>query len=1020
MVKFRFFFLLAGVFVLLAGVGGATAVPVADGDLDITFSSDGIATTSFAPTDETGYAMTLDNSGRVVMVGSDFKVARLTASGNLDPTFNGAQAGLAIADMDGGGGNAHAVAVQASGRIVVAGIINASDFFLYGFEADGTRDWSFGLNGRTTTDFGGTETLRAIGLQSDGKIIAIGTTDSQGDDLDFAIARYTADGILDTTFGGGDGKIITDFAGEDAAYSLAVRDDDKFVVAGTYAPIGQGGSQNDVAVARYNANGSLDTGFSGDGKVTTDLGGNDFVRDVLSVSGSARVVVAGYENGGSDAFLVRYNSDGTLDSNFDGDGIAQLDWGNVDQAYSVLVQPDAKLLVAGQVWQSGQTDFLVARYEVDGSPDTSFGDGSGKRRVNMGMFTTDDIAYDMVLQNDNRIVVGGVSDPNADADFALMRFTSDGDLDSAYHLDGKRTIDFGRSAQGMAVAVQTDGKIVAAGQGKTFYIPGNGDTLYTYPLLARYSATGSPDGTFGTAGMLIDESLFIDTVIENVHLKANGDILTTGYSYSVQNYVTLFQYNDDGTPDTAFGTDGVMLDYYDLDIELATYDSVVLDNGQIILTGYWVPNFGTPDMAVFRYNSDGSRDMTFGTDGVAVVDLGGWEYGRSVAVQSNGKIVVAGYTDANFEQDMAVLRFNSDGTLDNTFSGDGIAYGDFVGDQDFAFGVEVLDSGKIVVGGYSDLDFAVVRYNSNGTLDTTFGTNGRTTTHIAGSDYVNDMFVQNDGRIVLAGCTVPASGNRDFALARYNADGSLDTSFSGDGTVTTDLGGQDIAQSVVQQPDGNLVAVGYTDIWGNNDFALVRYEGTPCSDCDYVLTVNLTGSGGGTVTSMPAGINCGSDCTESYDHGTEVVLTAVANSGSTFTDWSGACAGSNSHCTINMTDAQTVIANFDTIPEGFYGLTVDLEGEGGGTVTSSTANRNMLGSGNIDCNPTPNAMCTAVYPEGTQVTLQAIPDAGSVFAGWSGNCTGAGECVVTMEGEIVVTATFVEGYLIHLPFILSQ
>ena len=1015
--KFRFFFLLTGIFVLLVGVGGATAVPVADGDLDPTFNSDGIVTTSFGSTEETGYAMAIDDSNRVVMVGSSFKIARLNSSGYLEPGPNEFRDWLDAVNLGEDSGGASDTAVQSDGKVIMAGTLNNDDFVIYRYHESGSRDLSFGNGGRAVLDFGGFELLNAIILQSDDKIVAVGFTDSQGDG-DFAVARFTADGQLDTTFGGGDGKAVVDFGGGELAFDVAVREDDKFAVAGTTVPLS--GGQHDIAVARFTANGSLDTSFSGDGKVITDLGGTEYTRGVTWLAGTHQVVVTGYNNSGSDAYMVRYNSNGSLDSGFDGDGVVDMDWGFIDHSFAVLEQPDGQFVVAGYGWQSGQGNFIVARYAVNGVPDMSFGDGTGKQVISVGTaVASSDRAFDVVLQSDHKIVVGGVSDPNGDEDFALVRLNSDGSIDTTYHLDGRRTVDFGESAKGMAVALQPDGQIVAVGSGKGFTLPeiGVSSTPHSYPLVSRYSPSGHLDSSFDSDGLVIDDTGTYIT-IEDVHVRANGKILAVGHQYSIPFFITLIQYNADGTLDTDFGANGHVNEAFAL--EEAAYDSFLMANGQLVATGYVKDEFSSPDLAVFRFNEDGSPDMAFGTDGVARVDLGGWEYGRSVAVQPDGKIVIAGYTDANFEFDMALLRFNSNGSLDTSFDGDGIVYGDFVGDQDYAFGVAILDNGKIIVGGYSDLDFAVVRYNSNGSLDTTFGTNGRTTTHIAGSDYVNDMLVQNDGRIVLIGSTVPANGNRDFAIARYNPNGTLDTTFSGDGINTTDLGGQDNAQQVVQQPDGKLVAVGYTDIWGNNDFALVRYEGTPCTDCDYVLTVNSAGTGSGTVTSTPAGINCGTDCTETYSHGSEVVLTAVADSDSIFSGWGGACAGSGS-CTVSMTDAQTVFAHFDLIPEGSHALTVSLDGEGSGSVSSSMAGYSrQAGGGGINCDPTPNAVCTAIYPEGTEVTLQAVADAGSVFMGWSGaGCTGTGECVVMMTAETAVTATFAEGYIIHLPIILN-
>ncbi|MDQ3781806.1 MAG: InlB B-repeat-containing protein, partial [Actinomycetota bacterium] len=159
---------------------------------------------------------------------------------------------------------------------------------------------------------------------------------------------------------------------------------------------------------------------------------------------------------------------------------------------------------------------------------------------------------------------------------------------------------------------------------------------------------------------------------------------------------------------------------------------------------------------------------------------------------------------------------------------------------------------------------------------------------------------------------------------------------------------------------------------------------------DPVLTVTKTGTGSGTVTSNPAGVNCGTDCSQTYVSGTEVTLTAVAAAGSTFTGWSGACAGTGS-CVVTMDAARAVIATF-TAATSNHMLTVTVSGSG--TVRSTPAG--------IRC----GTDCTESYATGTVVTLTANAGQGTSFTGWSGACTGTGTCTVTMDAAKTVTATF--------------
>lgn len=161
----------------------------------------------------------------------------------------------------------------------------------------------------------------------------------------------------------------------------------------------------------------------------------------------------------------------------------------------------------------------------------------------------------------------------------------------------------------------------------------------------------------------------------------------------------------------------------------------------------------------------------------------------------------------------------------------------------------------------------------------------------------------------------------------------------------------------------------------------------------YALFVSKSGSGSGTVTSSPAGLNCGSTCSQDYTSGTPVTLSAAAAAGSTFAGWSGACSGTSSSCTLSINSAQSVTATFEAPPAN-YTLTVDKTGSGFGTVTSSPVG--------ISCGTT----CTHGYTKGTSVTLTAAAGRGSIFSGWSGPCSGSGTCVIAINAAQTVTATF--------------
>jgi uncharacterized delta-60 repeat protein len=230
----------------------------------------------------------------------------------------------------------------------------------------------------------------------------------------------------------------------------------------------------------------------------------------------------------------------------------------------------------------------------------------------------------------------------------------------------------------------------------------------------------------------------------------------------------------------------------------------------------------------------GDLDISFDGDGKVLTDFGGsGERANALAMQLDGKIVAAGSSGARGHGDFALARYLPNGTLDTTFGDDGTVLTDFRGgSQDFAVALAIQPDSKIVVAGVVDGDFALARYLPNGTLDTTFGDYGMVTTDFGGGRYevINTLALQSDGKIVVAGLS-EVSGNRDVALARYGSNGSLDTTFSSDGKVLTDFGSgshDEFYALIIQPRDGRLVVAGESFAGGGGDFALARYHAITC------------------------------------------------------------------------------------------------------------------------------------------------------------------------------------------------
>jgi uncharacterized delta-60 repeat protein len=303
----------------------------------------------------------------------------------------------------------------------------------------------------------------------------------------------------------------------------------------------------------------------------------------------------------------------------------------------------------------------------------------------------------------------------------------------------------------------------------------------------------------------------------------------------------------------------------------------------------------------------GALDPSFGTGGKVTTAIGGEDdYGYALVQQPDGKLVVAGASYNGPDGDFALARYQPDGTLDTGFNGTGKVTTAIGSVDDEALALVLQPDGKLVAAGSSNngsnWDFALARYNPDGSLDPSFNGSGKVTTAIGPADQLaRTLALQPDGRLVAAGASWNGS-KYVFALARYKPNGTLDTSFNGSGKVTTAIGSGGVAAyALALQPDGKLVAGGSSDNGSDRDFALVRYRGS-------TLTVAKTGSGSGSVTSSPGGISCGSACSAPFA-AVPVTLTATPSAGSRFAGWSGACSGTGT-CTLTMSGDRAATARF--------------------------------------------------------------------------------------------------------------
>jgi uncharacterized delta-60 repeat protein len=397
-------------------------------------------------------------------------------AGVLDTTFN--RTGKVVANFSGNNDEAHAIAVQPDGKLVIVGSSFANnkvliDFALVRVNTDGSLDKKFGNNGLVTTDFfQNSDSAAAVAIQADGRIVVAGSA-QLGANMPrvFALARYNSNGSIDSTFGSG-GKVTTAFGGTLAGVNaVSLQKDGKIVVAGTvdFNPSVPGGSL-DFAVARYNSNGALDAGFANGGKAISDFFGSSDIVNGMVIQPDGNIVVVGSAfNPSADSAsfaLARYDNSGALDGSFGGSGQVTTNFAGASEADAVALRSDGKIIVAGTVADpiTNSNGFGLARYDADGTLDNTFGSG-GESAVPMPLGGGGE-ASGVALQADNKIlVVGTAAAANLSLDFALVRYNDDGSFDTDYGNGGEVTTDFlSGTDTASAVAVQSNGNAVAVGR----------------------------------------------------------------------------------------------------------------------------------------------------------------------------------------------------------------------------------------------------------------------------------------------------------------------------------------------------------------------------------------------------------------------------------------------------------------------------------------------------------------------------------------------------------------------------
>jgi uncharacterized delta-60 repeat protein len=740
--------------------------------------------------------------------------------------------------------------------------------------AAGGLDSSFGMGGKVTTDFqapGNSEAHAAVALP-DGSAILAGRVLTGPYHSQFVMARYRADGSLDLSFGRA-GQVVQSFGGISNGSDVVRQADGKLLVAGNV--------DGRLLVARFNADGSLDSSFGNRGRFVTDAG-RDYTDASLRITPDGKIVV-GAESavslvyGETDLEVLRLNANGTLDRSFGVNGSFLADFGPIDQMAGIELMPDGRI-VAGGAWidnAGNRTGIALMRLTGGGQYDRTFA-GGGK--VSGRLFAGRDAVKDIALDGEGRVLLLNERFDGVD----VARFRADGVLDRSFGQRGVRAVTLetpgasGHSEAGR-LTLLADGRIVAVaaahlsgdnvppvtpvmlavrllpagGLDRTFDGDGiaeveAGEKAAAVAVVpdgsSRLIVAGAADGNFAGARVKSDgavERVFgstpsaagVDTAYVVLPLPDGSVIVAGGSAGKDGSVAALAKYQPGGQLQMDFGVGGRVR------LRVLEGDHVInglglLPSGDLIATV--AKDFDTGSL--MRFKPDGALDTSFGTAGA--VPLGALVSGLKVLKSGQMLVVVGGAQPA-------LRRYNGDGTPDTSFATSGaLALTDFNVQRSQEI-IELADGKILLAGQITSGDrylFGVRRLNTDGTPDTGFGVGGLASIDVGGYrfDSPNAIEVQNDGKILVAGAQEQFAGS-NYALARFTVGGAMDNDFGNHGVVITRLPpshaldqgiSTDVAMAVRVQADGKIIVVGVDDVNATDgstaqttkDWGIVRYN----------------------------------------------------------------------------------------------------------------------------------------------------------------------------------------------------
>jgi uncharacterized delta-60 repeat protein len=741
----------------------------------------------------------------------------------------------------------HSGVAQADGQVIAAGFARFGNrqITLARYTTSGPLDPSFGNAGVATANIPGTdaEAWRAV-LQPDGKILVAGLARSDHERI--AVARFNPDGSLDSAFaGGGAFQFSASAVGDSGAFALALAPDGRFYVGG-YT---NGGSGDAMVVLRFNADGSLDATYGSNGFATAGLGGGRLHSLLLLPDGR---LMYGGETSDSSARIGVLLPNGAFDATFAIGGARDIAnfWG----AWDMALQPDGKIVIAGGTTSSTGTIVAAARVLPSGDMDAGFGSGGiAKVFIRGDPQNGRSQGHGILVEANGTIVVGGTwaengttggsgaagavysdgSDPGGawffgvsgsvtamSRVYGLVRMANDGFAlvgssgwdaaiseneaggvyRSGFHFvrgEGglPETTDLGQAnVEVRASGLLSDGTLILAGEMIS-------DERWGFAIRVRPDGTVDPSGGvgfFGPAG----------TELNTLLVLPNDAVLVAGSKPGSNGKAALWIGGFGGSTPLPPSTGSFTL----LTDNGGAITSLARQADGAIVAGGWTTNPTWKDATFIRMTTSGTLDTSFGDQGWTVISMStGEDLVNDVKIQPDGRIVGAGWYEVTGTQDsFAVIRLTTAGQPDSTFGSGGFRTYDFGSQTSHAEALVIQPDGQYVIGGTvfngTTDDFGLIRVSPFGGLDPSFGSGGLVQSDFGNHNRLHSL-VLVDGNRILAG----GENGGAFGAARYNTDGSLDTSFADNGVLRISPGGHYLDQAIaalIDPTDGSLWLAG--------------------------------------------------------------------------------------------------------------------------------------------------------------------------------------------------------------------